>query len=77
MSGMNRTVQIVGFDIGDMCEMPDGRVGLVTSYHSDNRHVWVTPWDETKEIKFGWDEIVEHWKKPNAKGDSQSPDQKL
>ena len=56
---------LVGFDIGDMCEIPDGRVGLVTGYQTDERLVYVTPWDETKEIKFNWDDITEHWKKPN------------
>ena len=65
----NTVEPFVGFDIGDVCEMPDGRIGLVTGYHSDDRNVWVTPWDETKEIKFGWDEIAEHWKKPNASGE--------
>jgi len=61
----NTVEPFVGFDIGDMCEMPDGRVGLVTGRNSDDQHVWVTPWDETKEIKFDWADIVTHWKKPN------------
>ena len=63
---------LVGFDIGDMCEIPDGRVGLVTGYQTDERLVYVTPWDDTKELMFNWGEIVEQWKKPNAKGETSN-----
>ena len=50
------------FQIGDICEMFDGRIGFVTGYVSDDLDIWITPLDESKEIKFKWGDVSGHWR---------------
>jgi hypothetical protein len=53
-------------EIGDLVEMPDGQIGAVTGYHTDDKKVWVTPWGWNREIPFRRDEIGNHWTKYKA-----------
>jgi hypothetical protein len=53
----------------DIVELEDGKMYVVTGYHSDDQKVWVEPLGDCGETKHDWSEIVNHWSKSNAESE--------
>ena len=69
----NTVEPLVGFDIGDIIELDDGRLAIAVAIHEDNQILYVRPWDALGELEipFAAIDTNAHWKKPNDKHDGR------
>ena len=52
------------FEIGDIVQSPAGWLGVVTGMITDDRKVYLTPWEsDGKERMYRFDQIEQRWRK--------------